>query len=271
MRGGILPIGRNLDGSEPGGYHKGKMEGWGMIRQRMEKYLEKQYFCSAAELNGAKTYYTVHTKAERPYLKIMAYRNCVIVCTSAELRDKMQKFLRGKNRDEIFEMPFAYGQTIHFVPNAACASTWQRDIRGCEVIFLSGEEVLRLDGLTGFENAVASTGDTPPTEALCIAVRNGKIVGAAGAAKTELEDIWEIGVDVTERYRNAGVATALVARLTGELLARDIVPFYSASVTNIGSQMVASRCGYIPLWVDTFGTTLDGSSVYHDSIGRIKL
>jgi len=28
--------------------------------------------------------------------------------------------------------------------------------------------------------------------------------------------------------------------------------------------MVANRCDYIPFWVDTFGTILDGSSVYND-------
>ena len=59
--------------------------------------------------------------------------------------------------------------------------------------------------------------------------------------------------------------------LTKELLARDIIPFYSASVTNIGSQMVASRCGYIPLWVDTFGTILDGSSVYNEIMKSLSL
>lgn len=68
-----------------------------------------------------------------------------------------------------------------------------------------------------------------------------------------------------------GQATALVRQMTEELLARGIVPFYSASVTNIGSQMVAARCGYIPAWVDTFGTTLDGSSVYHDIVGGLEL
>ncbi len=68
-----------------------------------------------------------------------------------------------------------------------------------------------------------------------------------------------------EKYRNAGLGTALVNRLTKELLIRNVVPFYSASVTNISSQMVAGRCGYLPLWVDTFGTVLDGSSSY-DSI-----
>lgn len=55
-------------------------------------------------------------------------------------------------------------------------------------------------------------------------------------------------------YRHGGLATYLVNALTQKLLAQGIVPFYSASVTNIGSQMVASRCNYIPAWIDTYGT-----------------
>ncbi len=72
----------------------------------------------------------------------------------------------------------------------------------------------------------------------------------------------KVRVDVLPEYRNSGMGTYLVAKLTRELLKRDMVPFYSASVTNIGSQMVASRCGYIPAWVDTYGTVLDGGSPY---------
>ena len=59
--------------------------------------------------------------------------------------------------------------------------------------------------------------------------------------------------------------------LTRELLERNILPYYSASVTNLGSQMVASRCGYIPAWVDTFGTTLDGSSVYNEIVSDMRI
>ena len=81
---------------------------------------------------------------------------------------------------------------------------------------------------------------------------------------SSVDGLWEIGVDVFPVYRNSGIATYLVKRLTQELLTQNIVPFYSASVTNIGSQMVASRCGYIPTWIDTFGTVLDGSSAYSD-------
>lgn len=67
----------------------------------------------------------------------------------------------------------------------------------------------------------------------------------------------------------AGMATGLVSSLTKELLDRNIVPFYSASVTNVGSQLVAVRSGYLPAWVDTYGTVLDGSSVYSEILDNL--
>lgn len=126
--------------------------------------------------------------------------------------------------------------------------------------------------MTGFENSLAfeKNGSTP-TKAVCIARDNNRIVGVAGAAESLVNGVWEIGVDVMEAYRNANLGTYLVKSLTKELLARNIIPFYSASVTNIGSQMVASRCGYIPYWVDTFGTVLDGSSVYNNIVRGLSL
>ena len=98
-----------------------------------------------------------------------------------------------------------------------------------------------------------------------------EIIGVAGASKSPVNGVWEIGVDVIEKYRNAKIATNLVSKLTKQLLLQNIVPFYSASVTNIASQMVANRCAYVPMWVDTFGTILDGSSVYHNIVQNLSL
>ena len=75
---------------------------------------------------------------------------------------------------------------------------------------------------------------------------------------------------IVKTVKGKGLGTYLVSRLTDELMERDIVPFYSASVTNIGSQRTAHRSGYIPVWVDTFGTILDGSSVYDDIVGKVS-
>ena len=118
--------------------------------------------------------------------------------------------------------------------------------------------------------AMALRLDKSPAKVFCIAGDGKDIIGIAGASGTSVDSFWEVGVDVREKYRGEGLGTYLVSRLTDELMERDIVPFYSASVTNIGSQRTAHRSGYIPMWVDTFGTILDGSSVYDYIVGRIK-
>lgn len=196
-----------------------------MIRNKVEEYLAREYWCSPSRLRAGGTVYTVHGAADRPYIKIMAYRDTVVVCTSKDLAGRVRDLVENKSRDEIFS----------------------------------------LRGLQGFDNSLAfdDRGHTP-TKAACIARNGDMITGVSGAAPASPEGLWEVGVDVLPEYRNSGMGTYLVTKLTGELLKRDVVPFYSASVTNIGSQMVAARCGYIPAWVDTYGTVLDGSSPYGD-------
>ena len=178
-----------------------------MIRNKVEEYLTREYWCSPSRLRAGGTVYTVHGAADRPYIKIMAYRDTVVVCTSKDLAGRVRDLVENKSRDEIFS----------------------------------------LRGLQGFDNSLAfdDRGHTP-TKAACIARNGDMITGVSGAAPASPEGLWEVGVDVLPEYRNSGMGTYLVTKLTGELLERDVVPFYSASVTNIGSQMVAARCGYIP-------------------------
>ena len=237
-----------------------------IIKSKIEELLSKEFYCSLDELNGKSTVYSVNFNAKQPDIKLLAYRNCVVVCTSEDLYYKVRELLQNKNRDEIFELPLVYGQTIHYVPNDNYINDVSVSLNyECEYLF--ERDILSLVGLIGFENSLAfdENGSTS-TKAVCIAKEKNKIIGAAGAAESSVNGVWEIGVDVMEEYRNARLGTYLVRGLTKELLARNIIPFYSASVTNIGSQMVASRCDYIPFWVDTFGTILDGSSVYNDII-----
>lgn len=237
-----------------------------LIKDKIEELLSKEYACSRAELNGKQTVYSVHPEEGQRILKLLAYRNCVVICTSKDLHENVRELLQGKSRDEMFEVPLVYGQTIHYVPGYDGAGN-RFAHPDAPYEFLFGEEIRSLRGLSGFENALAfdAAGSTP-TKAVCIARDRHGITGIAGAAESVVEGVWELGVDVTERCRNAGVGTRLADGLTRELLGRGIVPFYSASVTNIGSQMVANRCGYVPYWVDTFGTILDGSSAYQPMV-----
>ncbi len=241
-----------------------------IIKGKIEELLSKEFYCGSGELNGKATVYSVNSNAKQPYIKILAYRNCVVVCTSKDLHIKVQELLRHKNRDEIFELPLVYGQTIHYVPDDSCTEDIFVPLDyECEYLF--DKDILSLTGLTGFENSlVFDENGSTSTKAVYIARDKDRIIGVAGAAESSVNGVWEIGVDVTEKYRNARLGTYLVRGLTKELLARNIIPFYSASITNLGSQMVASRCGYIPFWIDTFGTILDGSSIYNDMTGYLS-
>ena len=193
-----------------------------------------------------------------------------MVCASEDLYYKVREYLQGKNRDEIFEFPLVYGQTIHYVPDDNYTKDEAKS-SGYQCKYLFDRDILALTGLTGFENSLAfdENGSTS-TKAVYIARDKNRIIGVAGAAESLVNGVWEIGIDVMEEYRNARLGTYLVRGLTKELLERNIIPFYSASITNIGSQMVASRCDYIPFWVDTFGTILDGSSVYNAIIRSLS-
>ena len=193
-----------------------------------------------------------------------------MVCASEDLYYKVREYLQGKNRDEIFEFPLVYGQTIHYVPDDNYTKDEAKS-SGYQCKYLFDRDILALTGLTGFENSLAfdENGSTS-TKAVYIARDKNRIIGVAGAAESLVNGVWEIGIDVMEEYRNARLGTYLVRGLTKELLERNIIPFFSASITNIGSQMGASRCDYIPFWVDTFGTILDGSSVYNGIIRSLS-
>lgn len=78
---------------------------------------------------------------------------------------------------------------------------------------------------------------------------HGELVGLA-ACSADGEEMYQIGVDVLPTYRRQGIASALTARLTKEILALDKVPFYCAAWSNIPSVHNAIRCGFRPAWVE---------------------
>ena len=140
--------------------------------------MAKEFYCSSEELNGKLVVYSVNFNIKQPYIKILTYRNCVVVCTSEDLHDKVQELLQNKNRDEIFEIPLVYGQTIHYVPN----DDYTQDVLiplnyECEYLF--DGDILSLVGLTGFENSLAfdENGSTS-TKAVYLARDNNRIISA---------------------------------------------------------------------------------------------
>lgn len=240
------------------------------VDSTIKEYLAEQFFCSLSVLEEDNTTFTINSLSKSPYIKIMAFNKGVIINTSESIHSKVKSALSGKSRDEIFEFPFIYGQTIHYIPDVkkiqrvALLEEYSYEL-------LKGNDIYKLRGIEGFDNSIVfdCNGNTS-TRIVFLAKKEGKIVGLAGAGE-ETEKLWEIGVDVKAEYRKGGLGTKLVANLTLDIIEQGIVPFYSASITNLGSQMVANRSGYIPYWIDTYGNILDGSSPYNIFVKNLEL
>ncbi len=78
------------------------------------------------------------------------------------------------------------------------------------------------------------------------------------------------GFLIMENQEIIGLATILSQNLTIKILEKGIVPIWCASSTNIGSQAVASRSNYIPLWVESFGDIYDKNYVYKELLKEIE-
>lgn len=89
-----------------------------------------------------------------------------------------------------------------------------------------------------------------------LAKYKGEVVGIASASD-DCKTMWQIGVDVLLPYRGNGLAAVLVNMLTLEILNRGYIPYYSTDCSNVISQHVAVRAGYIPAWSHCFRTRID--------------
>lgn len=146
--------------------------------------------------------YSINANAKKPYIKIVAYRNCVVVCTPEDVHYKVRELVQDKNRDEIFELSLVYGRTIHYVSDDDFAKDDSASLNyECEYLF--DKDILFLNGLTGFEDSLVfdETGFTS-AKGVYIAKDKNRIIGVDGAAETSANGVWEIGVDVIEKYRN---------------------------------------------------------------------
>ena len=228
---------------------------------RARDYVARHLDCPPETLLAPGTSFVENRRAGAPFLEVCTMGAGVVVSASPELLPRVEPLLAGKGRDEVFEFPLVYGQSLYYLPDLGRFRPLPLP-EGYRYRLLTGEQVKELRGIAGFENSLAfdARGETP-TCIVFFAERGGEIAGLAGASP-EGEGLWEMGVDVRPPFRRGGLGAALVSRLAAAILERDVVPFYCASVTNIGSQGVAFRAGLVPGWVSTYRTVLDGSFAY---------
>lgn len=232
-----------------------------IILNKIKKYLANKYEFNINEFEKKGLNIVTNNKENR--LKMILFHDLVLVSCSNNLYDLVNEKLKGKNVYEIFEFPLVYGQSIYFIPDLERITEQKDNKKYVFKLFDGNTEDIELS--SGFENAITLENEKCISDIAYCAYDGDKIIGVAGADRVS-DDIWEVGIEVLPEYRKDGIATLLTNNLTLEILNKGIVPIWCASSTNIGSQAVANKSNYIPLWFETFGDVFDDGFVYKDLI-----
>ncbi|ACX66731.1 MULTISPECIES: GNAT family N-acetyltransferase [Bacillales] len=214
--------------------------------------------CTVDDLNGEKDHVIFVDARENPgrrpyprnerYFEILSMGKSIVVSATPERLAIAKTFMQGKDRDTIFSLPFIRGLYLHFLPDLERIQPMPPPA-GFSYEVVEENEISRLMELEGLEDAIVTDPGRPYQTVLAvIAKHHGRIVGLAGACNV-CAAMWQIGIEVLPEFRQMGLASYLVNRLTFEVLHRGRVPTYDVISSNIASQRVAYRVGYYPAFV----------------------
>lgn len=208
-------------------------------------------FTEAKELKGRRPY-----PFFIPRLEMITFGNGVVINASSDILSLVKSKLEGKTRYEALNMPFVYGVNPYYLPNLNHMNlVLKNDNLDFELV--RKRDIANLYKYKGFDYALQYKVESYHPEVLAIVAKQDGVVVGVATATEECETLWQINVDVLSPYRGNNIAAIMVNTLTIEVLNRGIVPYYSTDCTNLASQRVAVKSGYIPTWSHCFRTRLD--------------
>lgn len=208
-------------------------------------------FTEAKELKGRRPYPFI-----TPRLEMITFGNGVVINASSDIISLVKNKLKGKTRFEVLNMPFICGVNPYFLPNVNNMSLVNK-IDNFDFELVEKCDIENLYKYKGFDYSLQYNVKSLHPEALAMVVKQkDDIVGVASAVE-ECKTFWQINVDVLPPYRGNNLAVIMVNTLTIEVLNRGIVPYYSTDCSNLASQRVAVKSGYIPTWSHCFRTRID--------------
>ena len=103
---------------------------------------------------------------------------------------------------------------------------------------------------TDFPNALSEKENPDRPDVLALAAYDGDEIAALAGASADTDALWQVGIDVKERYRGHGLGTTLVSLLCDRIEALGKTPFYGTVLANLHSQNIALNTGFYPAWVE---------------------
>lgn len=190
-----------------------------------------------------------------PRCEMITMGNGIIVNASKDVLPFVKSRLAGKSKYDVLNSPFVYGQLYYYLPDVDNFKIIS-GVPGFEYIIVEREQIPDYYKYEGLHNALHYNDER--NEALGVAVisENGFAGIACGIADSD--KMCQIGVDILPEYRNKGLASSMVNKLTAELLNRGEIPYYFTDNSNLASQKTAIATGYKLAWIHSYKTRLRG-------------
>lgn len=217
-------------------------------------------FCEAKSNAGRRMF-----DRQSPFLEIATMGKSTVVSADSDILTKVKPLLETKTREDIFVAPFLCGHSLYYIPDCdrikrlSCPDGFTFHIK-------EGREIHELYKLSGFENAIMYDINHSRPDVIAIYAMYGNEIVAMAGASADSSLMWQIGIDVLPPFGNKRLATSLVSNLAIMIMEREIVPYYGTASSNIASQSVAYRSGFIPTWMCSYKNTFDGSTPYECDI-----
>ena len=192
------------------------------------------------------------------FCNLISYGSNIVASVDERIYDFIGKYIDSKHVHWCFETPQIHHLTNEFIKYgflpAYQSEYWLPDINKLQALPCDYE--MRLLEREDFSDLYqpewgnALVEKRKHLDMLAVgAYDHGNLIGLSGCS-ADCDTMWQIGIDVLPGYRKQGIAAALTSRLAVEIIARDKVPFYCCSWSNLASARNAVKCGFRPAWAE---------------------
>jgi len=236
--------------------------------QIVRSQLALDYNCSIEQLEGPGNIISINqlnegrriTESDGAFFKMICLPGKALVCCDERFLPWAIENILSEDSSWLMEYRFLksldqelalYGHGIDdlhefFLPDLNCKI---RDY-AIPLKWFEEEEILQFRNDSRFQEAFAFNESHP--DVLGVAAYDGEVImGMAGASRDGFR-LWQIGIDVIDKYRGRGIAAMLTKAMKDEVLRRGAVPFYGTASSHIISKNVAIHAGFSPAWSEIF-------------------
>lgn len=207
-------------------------------------------FCQARENQGRRMF-----ERQKPYLEAATMGKSTVISGEIEVLSKAKELFVDKTRDDIYASGVFYGHTLYYLPDIERIKS-RKHPENLSFHVKEGDDIFDLYKIKGFENAIQYDQNHPCKDEIAVYFKDRDRIIAMAGASSDSEFMWQIGIDVSEEYRNRGLASILVSEITLMIMDKGKVPYYGTSSANIPSQSVAYRSGFSIAWMCSYRNTI---------------